>query len=146
MKKWLKGSLCAAAAGVVGCCSLLLVGCDDGGNTYIADPILYNGGIVSVVGDDIVFANSLTSNSVSTISEYNELASTAFLAKASLDKVDSKFSSPDGVKNIVGQAVGFNSPYIFSYAGKIYYATPDYKHKTSELEHQLGNVNFYRAS
>lgn len=146
MKKWLKGSLCAAAAGVVGCCSLLLVGCDDGDNKFIADPIIYNGGIVSVVGDDIVFANSLSTSSVSTINDYNNLASTAFLAKANLNNVDSKFTSPDDAKKIVGQAVGFNSPYIFSFAGKVYYATPDYKHKTNQNEHKLGNVNFYRAS
>ncbi len=146
MKKWLKGSLCAAAAGIVGCCSLLLVGCDDSNNKAIADPILYNGGIVSVVDGDIIFANSLSSSSVSTINDYNNLASTAFLTKAKYENVSSKFSSPEGATNIKRQAVGFNSPYIFSYAGKIYYATPDYKHKTNQNEHKLGNVNFYRAS
>lgn len=145
MKTWLKTTL--ATVGVVGSAMFALTGC--GIKTDIkndSDDILYNGGIVSVVGDHLVFANGYTSEDIETINNYNDFAKFSYLAAVNSENLESgKFVSPEGVKKLNGEVLGYKNGYMFVYKNSIYYAIPN-KHKTDSLSHVLNYVSYYKCS
>lgn len=143
MKNWLKGCLCAA--GMIGCLSLGLVGCTT--QTDIKNSstdIVYNGGVVSVVDEHIIFSNGYASNEITTMDEYNAAANTSYLASIKTDGLNGDlYSSPTSLK-IKGEVTGFENMYSFVYGNSIYYAIPN-KHKTSSNEHIFTYVSFFKC-
>lgn len=144
MKTWLKTTL--ATVGVVGSAMFALTGC--GVKSDIkndSDDILFNGGIVSVVGDHLVFANGYASEDIETIDNYNDFAKFSYLAAVNSENLESgKFVSPEGVQKLKGEVLGYENGYTFVYKNYIYYAIPN-KHKTDSLSHVLNYVSYYKC-
>ncbi len=141
MKNWLKSSLCVA--GLVGCLSLGLAGC--GVQTDIknqSNEIIYNGSVVSVVGDEIIFSNAYKSDDITSMSDYKSFANTAYLATTSSDGLVDVYTSPEKVTKLKSEVTGFGNMYSFVYGNNIYYAAPN-KHKTSENQHVFTYVSFF---
>lgn len=145
MKTWLKTTL--ASVGIVGSAMFALTGC--GVKTDIknnSNDILYNGGIVSVVGDHLVFANGYKSDEIQTIDNYNDFAKVSYLAAVKSANIkDDKFVSPEGVKNLKGEVLGYANGYTFVYKDCIYYAAPN-KHKTSSNAHVFTYVSYFKCN
>lgn len=144
MKKWLKSSLCVA--GFAGCMSLCLAGC--GVQTDIVNSssdIIYNGSVVSVVGDDIIFSNGYSSSEISTMDDYNTYANTSYLATVnSNDLTGDMYLSPESTK-LKGEVTGFSNMYSFVYGDSIYYAAPN-KHRTSSNQYVFTYVSFFKCA
>lgn len=145
MKKWLKTTL--ASVGLIGSTMFALTGC--GVQTDIkndSSDILYNGGIVSVVGDHLVFANGYKSDDISTISNYNDFAKVSYLAAVNSENIaNDKFVSPEGVKKLNSKVLGYKNEYMFVYGNSIYYATPNL-HKTGSNQHVFTYVSFFKCN
>ena len=145
MKTWLKTTL--ASVGILGSAMFALTGC--GVKTDIknnSSDILFNGGIVSVVGDHLVFSNGYKSDDISTIDNYNDFAKTTHLAAVNSSNIaEGKFKSPEGVKNLKSEVLGFKNGYTFVYSNSIYYAAPN-KHKTSSNTHLFNYVSYFKCN
>lgn len=144
MKKWLKSSLCVA--GFAGCMALCMAGCAVQTNIKNnSSDIIYNGSVVSVVGDDIIFSNAYISSDISTIDDYNSYANTSYLATVSASSISGDmFTSPD-VTKLKGEVTGFSNMYSFVYGDSIYYAAPN-KHKTSSNQYVFTYVSFFKCA
>lgn len=144
MKTWLKTTL--AIVGVVGSAMFALTGC--GVKSDIkndSDDILFNGGIVSVVGDHLVFANGYKSDELTSIDDYNDFAKVSYLAAVNSENIkNDTFVSPDGVQKLKNEVLGYSNGYMFVYKDYIYYAIPN-KHKTDSLSHVLNYVSYYKC-
>lgn len=144
MKTWLKTTL--ASVGIIGSAMFALTGC--GVKTDIkndSNDILFNGGIVSVVGDHLVFANGYKSDDISTMDDYKDFAKVAYLAAVNSENIkNDTFVSPDGVQNLRSEVLGFENGYSFVYKDCIYYATPN-KHKTDSLSNVFSYVSYFKC-
>ncbi len=144
MKKWLNVTMAALFAGV-GVCTLALAGCGENKNGGSDDPVIFNGGIVCDVGDDIIFANGFKSDEIQTMSTYKDYASSTHLSSVKKSAlVNDTFTSPNDVKNIKNEVTGFGNMYTFAYGDHVYYAAPN-KHKTSSNAYVFSYVSFFRA-
>lgn len=144
MKNWLKTTL--ASVGIIGSTMLALTGC--GVKTDIkndSNDILYNGGIVSVVGDHLVFANGYKSEDITKIEDYKDFAKVAYLAAVNTSNIkNDKFVSPEGVSNLRSEVLGYKNGYTFVYKDYIYYAAPN-KHKTESNSHVFNYVSYFKC-
>lgn len=116
MKTWLKTTL--ASVGILGSAMFALTGC--GVKTDIknnSSDILFNGGIVSVVGDHLVFSNGYKSDDISTIDNYNDFAKITYLAAVNSSNIaEGKFKSPEGVKNLKSEVLGLKTAILLCMA------------------------------
>lgn len=144
MKTWLKTTF--AAIGILSSSMLALTGC--GVKTDIkndSDDILYNGGIVSVVGDHLVFANGYKSDDIKTIDDYKDFAKVSYLAAVNTSNIkNDTFVSPEGIKNLKSEVLGYKNAYSFVYKDYIYYVTPN-KHKTDTLANVFSYVSVFKC-
>lgn len=144
MKNWLKSSLAAAGVLVVSASAFALTGC--GSKSHIknnSSDVLYNGGIVSVVGNDLVFVNGYNSAEISSMDDYKIFAETGYLATTSLSSPTDRYTGTNAQK-LNSENLGFANAYSFVYGDNIYYAAPN-KHKTSSNTHLFNYLSFFRC-
>lgn len=145
MKNWIKKGL--AIAGFIGCFSLVLTGCGSTINIKNnSENIVFNGGIVSVLEDDLIFSNSYVNEDISSIESYNSLANSSYLATVNKeDFSNDKYLSAQNVQNIKNEVTGFNNMYNFVYKDYVYYASPN-KHQTSSNQYVFTYVSFFKCT
>ncbi len=143
MKKWLKGAL--LVAGIIGTFSLTLAGCHTKAPfSNSSEDILFNGGVVSVVGEHIIFSNSYKDDNITSMDGYNEFAKSTYLAYTDFDDITDKYTSPN-VNKIKGEVTGFSNMYSFVYGNSVYYASPN-KHQTSSNQNVFTYVSFFKSN
>lgn len=145
MKKSTKITL-AATATIMGCCTLLLSGCGGGSDiTNSSSEIVYNGGIVSVLDNDLIFINGYNSNEVTSMDEYNSTAEKAYMASVKKSALENdEFTSPEGVKKVKDRAIGISNLYSFVYGNDVYYAAPS-QYKNSSNQHDFKRITLYKC-
>lgn len=145
MKKSTKITL-AATATIMGCCTLLLSGCGGGSDIVNSkSDIVFNGGIVSVLDNDLIFINGYNSGDISSMGEYNSAAQKAYMSSVKLNALQNDaFTSPEGVKKVKDRAVGTANLYSFVYGNDVYYVAPS-QYKNSSNQHDFKRLTVYKC-
>ena len=130
-----------------GLCTLTLAGCSSwsGIENSKSDQILYNGGIVSVVDDNLFYANGYTNTDITTMDEFNAAAQYSYLARLNLAEAEtSAYTSPDAVNKLNSEVVGYSNMYSFVLGDFVYYASPN-KHRTSSNTYVFTYVSIFKT-
>ena len=130
-----------------GLCTLALAGCSSwsGIENSKSDQILYNGGIVSVVDDNLFYANGYTNTDITTMDEFNAAAQYSYLARLNLAEAEtSAYTSPDAVNKLNSEVVGYSNMYSFVLGDFVYYASPN-KHRTSSNTYVFTYVSIFKT-
>lgn len=132
---------------MVGMFSFALVGCSyaSGIPNSKSEQIIFNGGIVSVVDDNIFFANGYATSDITTMDEYNAAANYSYLARLNVADTNTEpYSSPDGVVKINSEVTGYSNMYNFVLGDFVYYVSPN-KHQTSSNTHIFTYISIFKT-
>ena len=131
---------------LAGLFSVALVGCStsSGISNSKSDQIIFNGGIISVVDDNLFYANGYVDGEITTMDEYNAAAEYSYLARLDSNESTSAYSSPENVNKLNSEVLGYENAYSFVLGDYVYYASPN-KHRTSSNEHVFTYVSIFKT-
>ncbi len=131
---------------LVGFFSISLVACtySSGIPNSKSGTIIYNGGIVSVVDDNLFYANGYASNEITTMDEYNAAAEYSYLSRLNLTEQTDEYTSPENVYKLNSEVLGYENAYSFVLGDFVYFASPN-KHKTSSNEYVFSYVSVFKT-
>lgn len=131
---------------LAGLFSVALVGCStsSGIPNSKSDQIIFNGGIISVVDDNLFYANGYVDGEITTMDEYNAAAEYSYLARLDSNESTSAYSSPENVNKLNSDVLGYENAYSFVLGDYVYYASPN-KHRTSSNEHVFTYVSIFKT-
>ncbi len=131
---------------LAGLFSVALVGCSNwsGIPNSKSDQIIFNGGIISVVDDNLFYANGYVDGEITTMDEYNAAAEYSYLARLNTNEGTSAYSSPENVNKLNSEVLGYENAYSFVLGDYVYYASPN-KHRTSSNEHVFTYVSIFKT-
>lgn len=131
---------------LVGFFSISLVACSSSSGipNSKSGQILYNGGIVSVVDDNIFYANGYVNSDITSMDEFNAGAEYSYLARLDLNEETQQYSSPENVNKLNSEVLGYENAYSFVLGDFVYYTSPN-KHKTSSNEHVFTYVSVFKT-
>ena len=132
---------------MAGTLTFALAGCskDSGISNSKSDQIIYNGGIVSVVDDNIFYANGYSNSDITTMDEFNAAAQYSYLARLNLNENETDpYSSPENVVKLNSEVVGYENTYSFVVGDFVYYASPN-KHQTSSNTYVFTYVSLFKT-
>ena len=131
---------------LAGLFSVALVGCStsSGIPNSKSDQIIFNGGIISVVDDNLFYANGYVDGEITTMDEYNAAAEYSYLARLDSNESTSAYSSPENVNKLNSEVLGYENAYSFVLGDYVYYASPN-KHRTSSNEHVFTYVSIFKT-
>lgn len=131
---------------LVGFFSISLVACSNSSGipNSKSEQILYNGGIVSVVDDNIFYANGYVNSDITTMDEFNAGAEYSYLARLDLNEETYQYSSPENVNKLNSEVLGYENAYSFVLGDFVYYTSPN-KHKTSSNEYVFTYVSIFKT-
>ena len=131
---------------LAGLFSVALVGCStsSGIPNSKSDQIIFNGGIISVVDDNLFYANGYVDGEITTMDEYNAAAEYSYLARLDSNESTSAYSSPENVNKLNSDVLGYENAYSFVLGDYVYYASPN-KHRTSSNEHVFTYVSLFKT-
>lgn len=132
---------------MAGTLTFALAGCskDSGIPNSKSDQIIYNGGIVSVVDDNIFYANGYSNSDITTMDEFNAAAEYSYLARLNLNENETDpYSSPENVVKLNSEVVGYENTYSFVVGDFVYYASPN-KHQTSSNTYVFTYVSLFKT-
>ncbi len=131
---------------LAGLFSVALVGCSNwsGIPNSKSDQIIFNGGIISVVDDNLFYANGYVDGEITTMDEYNAAAEYSYLARLNTNESTNAYSSPENVNKLNSEVLGYENAYSFVLGDYVYYASPN-KHRTSSNEHVFTYVSIFKT-
>lgn len=131
---------------LAGLFSVALVGCSNwsGIPNSKSDQIIFNGGIISVVDDNLFYANGYVDGEITTMDEYNAAAEYSYLARLNTNENTSAYSSPENVNKLNSEVLGYENAYSFVLGDFVYYASPN-KHRTNTNAHVFTYVSIFKT-
>lgn len=132
---------------MAGTLTFALAGCskDSGISNSKSNQIIFNGGIVSVVDDNIFYANGFSNSDITTMDEFNAAAEYSYLARLNIAENETDaYTSPENVVKLNSEVVGYENMYSFVIGDYAYYASPN-KHKTESNTHVFTYVSLFKT-